>query len=533
MGIARTITRNAFYIYLSQVMQKLVNVLFVAVAARLLGAQGYGEFLLVTTMVLVVTSFANFGIRPFIVRMISRQKERTDELLSNVLVFRTALAVVAYGVLVAFAQVAGYGDEVRVLTAIAGTAILFNVAQDSLEAVLQAHQRMKLLGALSVGAALTATVVGITILWSGLGLRWLFAANVAVQALFAAVTAALIWRGIVRFRPRLEPVVVKALLVGCLPFLLAFFLGFMDTKIDILMLSLVKGPVESAVAIGYFGPAHTILMAAMLLPRSLNQVLVPVVSQKIYVEQAVVRDLVEKATKFVILTVSFPMILATTMFSDEIVAFVFGPQYGPTARALVILGWAYGFHALNLPSHSVLGSTREMRYFLPVLAGSFALNVTLNLLLIPRYSYVGAAMGSVIVLALGFCARFYFLHRILDLRLSAARPYVRLFLVLVVALAVGHAVRPRLAWTIAALVIALVYVGLLYAFRAVEPEEWRFVVSVLGRKLGKQSAHGDHSRASDHREATADGPASGPGISVGGTGAVASAGPVDGRYGRG
>jgi O-antigen/teichoic acid export membrane protein len=496
MGIARTITRNAFYIALSQVTQKLVHVVFVAVAARLLGAQGYGEFLLVSTMVLVTTTFANFGIRPLIVRMMSREKERTEELLSNVLAVRIVLAIGAYGILLAFVHLVSYSAEMRVLTTIAGTAILFHAIRDSLEAVLIAHERMKLLGVISALAAFIATVIGIAILWLGFGLRWLFVTNVAVEAFFVAVMAGLIWRRIARFSPRFEPVVVKALIIGCLPFLLAFLLGFMDTKVDILMLSLLKGPLDADLAIGYYGPAHTILLAVMLLPRSLNQVLIPVVSRKIYVEQAVVRDVVEKATKVVILTVSFPVILLTTLFSQEIVGILFGPQYSPTADALAILGWAYGFYALNLPSHSVLGSTKEMRYFLPVLGGSFLLNVALNFLLIPRYSYLGAAMGSVIVLALGFFCRFYFLNRILDMRLSASRAYVKLFLILFLTLAVGYVVRRHLPWVVAAVVIALVYGALLYAFRAVAPEEWRFVVGLVSTKLG----HGAAREATARRE---------------------------------
>lgn len=532
MGIARTITRNAFYIALSQVTQKLVHVVFVAVAARLLGAQGYGEFLLVSTMVLVTTVFANFGIRPLIVRMISREKERTGELLSNVLAVRTVLALCAYGIVNAFVHLVSYAPEVRVLTAIAGTAILLHVIRDSFDAVLIAHQRMKLLGAMAALAAFTATVVGIAILWLGFGLRWLFVTNIGVEALFVAVMAGLIWRRIARFRPKFEPVVVKALVIGCVPFLLAFLLGFMDTKVDILMLSLLKGPVDSDLAIGYYGPAHTILMAVMLLPRSLNQVLIPVVSQKIYVEQDVVRDVVEKATKFVILTVSFPVILLTTMFSHEIVGMLFGPQYRPTAGALAILGWAYGFYALNLPSHSILGSTKEMRYFLPLLGGSFLLNVTLNFLLIPRYSYLGAAMGSVIVLALGFFGRFYFLHKILDMRLSAARPYVKLFLILFLTLVVGYVVRRHLPWVVAAVVIALVYGALLYAFRAVAPEEWRFVVGLVSTKLGNRGARETTARREGDGGTGAELAATGAESRVE-TEAVASAGALEDRCRRG
>jgi O-antigen/teichoic acid export membrane protein len=497
MGIGRAVTRNALYMYASQATQKLVRVAFVAVAARLLGAKGYGAYLLVMTMVMVVTTFANFGIRPLIVRLMSREKQRTEQLLSNVLVLRAVLALLAYGLLVAFVHVAGYDREVHVLTAIAGAGILFAVIQDSLEAVLLAHERVKLLGGLSVLAGLTATIAGIAVLWSGLGLRWLFATLVAVDALFAAATAVVTSRSVVPFRPRVEPAVAKTLLVDSLPFLLALLLGFMDNKVDVLMLSLVKGPLDSHLAIGYYGPAHAILLVAMLLPSSLNQVLIPVVSQRIYVDQEAVRDVVEKATKFVVLAVSFPVILATTLFARQIVALLFGPQFGPAAPALAILGWAYGFYALNLPSHSVLGSTKEMRHFLPLLAVSFLLNVALDFLLIPRYSYLGAATGTVVVLALGFVFRFYLLHRILDMRLSAARPYGKLFLVLLATLAVGYVVRAHLPWVAAAALIALVYVGLLHALGAVEPGEWRFAASLVERKGRSQPSRGDGARSGE------------------------------------
>src|SRR6185503_19712791 len=166
MVTARAITRNTSYIFGSAVAQKLVNVVFVAFAARLLGARGYGRFLLVTSMVVVVTAFANFGIRPFIVRMLSREKERTGQILSNVLAVRALTAVTAYGALLAFVHIAGYDRETRLLTAIGGLAIFSTVAQDSLEAVLIAYQRMKLLGGLSVLSAVVGTCAGIAGLWS-------------------------------------------------------------------------------------------------------------------------------------------------------------------------------------------------------------------------------------------------------------------------------------------------------------------------------------------------------------------------------
>lgn len=484
MGLASGITKNTLYVFSSQVVQKLVNVTFIAIAARLLGAQGYGQFVLVSTMTLVSTGIANFGIRPMIIRMVSREKHRAEELLSNVLAVRFVSALAVYLLLLVFVRLAGYPSEIRVLAYIGGIAILFNSMQDALDAILVAFERMKVLGLFVALSAVVFTSTGVAVLWFGLGLRWLFAVNVAVEALFVALSGAFIWFRLARFRPRLDLTVVKLVLAGCLPFFLTFILGFMDTKVDILLLSLVPGPIERQLAIGYYGPAHSILMTIMLLPRSLNWALVPVISQKIYIEQDLVRGLVEKSTKFVMIAISFPLILLTTLFSPQVVHLIFGDQYLPTATALAVLGWAYAFQAVNLPSHAVLGSTKELRHFLPLLVASFVLNILLDILLIPYYSFVGAALGSVIVLAAGFFARFYFLGKILGTRWSASLPYLKLFFVLGLTLGAAYLLRAHLHWALLAVLVFALYAGLLYVFRTVERDEWLWVSGLVGRKLG-------------------------------------------------
>jgi len=484
MGLAKGITRNTLYVFASQIVQKLVNVGFIAASARLLGATGYGDYVLVSTMVLVATTIANFGMRPMIIRMVSRDKEQAASLLSNVLAVRLGSAGLVYLALVAFAYLAGYSPEIRELVLIGGLATLFNCMQDALDSVMIGFESMRAMGFFIVLSAVAFTTTGIAVLWLGYGLVWLFTVNVAVEALFVLISGYYIWSRIARFGFSLDLALVKVVIVGCFPFFIALMFGFMDTKVDVVMLSLVPGPIKSDLAIGYYGPAHTILMTIMLLPRSLNLALVPVVSQKIYKEQDVVRNLVEKATKFTMITISFPLILLTTLFSEQVVGVIFGPQFSKTATALAVLGWAYAFQAVNLPSHSVLGSTKELRYFLPLLAISFALNIGLNFWLIPKYSYVGAAMGSVIVVGAGFFTRFYFLGKILGTRWTEVFPYLRLFVVLGLTLGAAYLVKPHLPWFVLGLMVAGLYAGLLYAFKAVDPEEWRLATGLMGRRLG-------------------------------------------------
>jgi len=67
---------------------------------------------------------------------------------------------------------------------------------------------------------------------------------------------------------------------------------------------------------------------------------------------------------------------------------------------------------------------------------------------------------------------------------SGALPYLRLFLVLGLTLAAAYLLRAFVPWVVLAVVVAALYVCLLYAFKTIAQDEWRFLVGLMGRSLG-------------------------------------------------
>jgi O-antigen/teichoic acid export membrane protein len=491
MKAFQRIAQNTSYIFAAQFINKLLNVVFIVYAARLLGATNYGLFVLVSTMVLICSTFTHLGIRAMIVRKISKDMSSARQLLGNVLAFRLCLSGFIYALLVFFSRVSGYPQEVTKLIDIAGILIIVNIFTESFETIYISHEKMRPWGTFDVLHRLVFTIAVITALWLGFRLKAVFSLNVLVSAMFAGALGFFIWKNIFRFKLEFDFLIIKGVLRESILFFFAVLLNTLIIKVDILMLSFVGGPMEPAKAIGYYGPAHNILLALMILPRSVNTALLPFVSQKIYLDHESVKRAIEKATKFLIITICLPLIFAVSFFSKEIVLTVFGANFIQSTDALMILGWAYAFYALNIPAQSVLGSSTELKKFIPLLALVLLLNVFFNYILIPKYSYVGAAIATCIVFFVGFIGRFYFLRKILGTKISDMKDYIKCVVILVIILGSSFLVKSFVPKPALILWIIIAYISCLCIFGLIAKKDIVGATAWISKKAprSKQCPH--------------------------------------------
>ena len=483
--VFKRVAKNALYILTSQVFDKVVGLAFIAFSTRLLGVKAFGIFVTVNTLIVITSIFANLGIRAMVVRMISKEKSRSEELISNLLTLRSFIAILAYSFLVLFVNLCGYPDDIKVLVYIAGTILLFRALIDSFRIVFIAYEKLKVWGILIVSSSFVFSTSSIIALLLGYRIKAIFLLDIFTALGFALLSGIYVRKYIFKFRPRFNPTVAKDLLIKSLPFFAATLIVLLNQKIDIMMLSIMESTVDSYLAIGYYAPSQRILLALMILPQGINMAMLPMVSQKIYSEHEVVKKSIEKATRFVMIAMSFPIILVTTFFPGEIITILFGADYIKGAPVLTLLGWAYAFHAVNVPTNSVLGSSKELKKALPLFFGALLANILLNYLLIPKYSYIGASIATCFTMVVSFIGRFYFLRKILEFTASDIKGYLVLMVALGTTIGSVYLIRVYVEWYILAPITIVIYLFFLYIFKAIQSEEIALVTSWGRKKLKK------------------------------------------------
>jgi len=99
-------------------------------------------------------------------------------------------------------------------------------------------------------------------------------------------------------------------------------------------------------------------------------------------------------TKWIFL-MTLPLFLLVLTFPELIIGMTFGVEYTEGSVALMVLSFGFFLHAVLGPNMNTLTSIGQTRVIMYDNIFAAAVNVVLNVLLIPRYSFLGAAVATV------------------------------------------------------------------------------------------------------------------------------------------
>jgi len=171
---------------------------------RHLGRVAYGRYVVVTTLMLIVTALSEGGIASLGVREFASGDERERrEFMRSLLGIRIALSGAGALAAIAFALLAGYPPVEVEGTAIACAGLLLAGVQVTLTVPLTAALRLRWLAALDVTPPIVTSIVLIALVLAGAPLLAFFSAAVIAYATGLALTAALV-RGQVALRPAFD-----------------------------------------------------------------------------------------------------------------------------------------------------------------------------------------------------------------------------------------------------------------------------------------------------------------------------------------
>jgi O-antigen/teichoic acid export membrane protein len=191
-------------------------------------------------------------------------------------------------------------------------------------------------------------------------------------------------------KPRCLSFPVREILSFSVPLMASNVIGMLGGSIPVLLL-------------GYFHPMSTVAYYRVVLPAAALSNVVLANFMPLYIpsasrlfakgDTAAINHLFWQ-TSLWMSALAFPIFLATGCFARPLTIFLYGPRYAPSAPILAILSLGYFFNvilAFNSVTLKVLGKVRLM---VLLNIGTPIIIVVFNLLLIPRYGAIGAAVAT-------------------------------------------------------------------------------------------------------------------------------------------
>lgn len=150
--------------------------------------------------------------------------------------------------------------------------------------------------------------------------------------------------------------------------------------------SLVIRYALNSTALGMYGAGYRYLEGASLIPTALSHNLFPAAAQK----KAVTLPQLKKITA-VMGVIGFVAALIVFANSNWLITGLLGKVYAPAVPILQIFSGVIFLFFVNAPLAAVVQSSPLLKQFLPYGAANTAVNLALNIVLVPAYGIVGAA----------------------------------------------------------------------------------------------------------------------------------------------
>ena len=381
-----TVARSFFALGAGEVVARLLSFAATVYLARTLGAASYGVIGVATAVLLYFSRAAEAGLDLVGVHEIVRDPRCASALGSSAITFRLLLAAALAGILL----VAGVflpQPEGAVIAAYGLTLLAVGASSRWIHLGLERPGRVAISRSIGDGAML----VLVLLLVHGPGdLGHVPLAQFVADSLAALLLLLWLSREGIELRVRLDWSVVTPVLRRAWPLLLAVLLGLLVYNSDLLFLRFFR----SAEEVGYYAAAYTLIGFTINMGLAYRLSLLPTLS-RLEATPARGHALYQTAIAQVFAIVC-PAAIGGAVLAPQIIGTIFGEAYAPGAEAMRILVWAIPLSLMrDVPVVALVARRREDR-ILRLNAWAAAVNIVLNLVLIPRFGLLGAATSTVL-----------------------------------------------------------------------------------------------------------------------------------------
>lgn len=389
MGTVRKAAKNFLALSIAQIVSQAILFLIIIYIARSLGAAYFGKIAFAQAVVLYFSLIANLGLSTLGTREVARNREGIDNYVGNILSLRFLLTILSFLLLLAFATLIRIPLEEKYLLILFGLS-LFSTAL-WLGWLFQAVEEMGFIARARILDKLLYGVLVILLVKNPgqlLTVPWLYVGGSLLASGF------LVYIFIRKFgRPRLgfDFSLWKGMIRRALPMGAAFIMIQVYYNFDTVMLRFMK----SEEVVGWYNAAYKVVLFVWAFIPIFVNVIFPLMSKYYQQSKKKLRLLISSATRLMSI-IALPLGIGGTILARPIMSFLYGEKYMNGVIAFQILIWTVAIISVRCTyEQSFLACDKEKRYLLGVIVGA-STNIVLNLILIPYFSFKGAAMATVI-----------------------------------------------------------------------------------------------------------------------------------------
>lgn len=393
MNAIQRFAKNIGSLFTSQILSYLISLVYTIYLVRYLGVENYGILSFALALVSILGIFADFGLNILTTREISREKSLTNKYLNNVFSLKLLQVSILIVLLVLIVRILGYPSKTVYVIYFMLVFLIFSTFSSFFASIFQAYEKLEYQSIANVLNNILMLIGVLILIYYNYGL-------VSFTVLYAFVGGLILIYYIFILKNRFElplpkiridwdfwvPTIKTAAQFGLAGVFVTIYIW-----IDSVMLSFMQGDQ----AVGLYNAAYRIVLLLIFIPSVVNTAIFPVMSRLYESSTDSLKLIVEKYFKYMIL-IGLPIGVGITLLANQIIVLIFGQAFLESAPALQILIWATVFTFANSAFVQLFQSTNRQVLLTKITFIGMIVNIILNLILIPKFSFIAASFNTLI-----------------------------------------------------------------------------------------------------------------------------------------
>ncbi|MBD3245190.1 MAG: oligosaccharide flippase family protein [Candidatus Moranbacteria bacterium] len=375
-----------------KVTWSFVSFIALSFITRLLGPEGFGAYSTIMAFFSMFSAVSDLGINQTVLREIAKTENKKQEarLISTAISIKLAFTCFLFLASFVFVKFLNYSQDIKNGIVIVLIGLIFASLYQSLTGVFQ-KRLLAYYVSMAELAGRIANLIWVLVCYKlDLGLAWVVIGLILSWATTFSIVITLTKKRLdIGLDFNLKR--IKKLLKEALPLGISAIVTFIYLRFDTIILSSIKGMED----VGIYNLAYKVFENLAYFPAMFMGLILPLFSKNIFYNKNKFKNIANKTFDAISL-IAVGVSMGIFSLAPKVVSIIGGDGFEESVIVLKIITLAIFGIFMGQFFNSILISAKKQKNLLVIFVTAAILNVVLNLIFIPKYSFYASAAISVI-----------------------------------------------------------------------------------------------------------------------------------------
>jgi O-antigen/teichoic acid export membrane protein len=383
----KTIIRNISWLSISKIIVYLLSIITITLVPRYLGVEGYGQLNFALSFVGLFVILGDLGLNTLSLRELSKNNSLIQKYFSKLFPLKVFLSLVftlIMGIIILLINKSLIVKQILFLTIII---MVISIFSNFYLTFFQAKQKLQYRSIFEVLNKLFYVLFIFLFIYLNKGVIGITLANILMN-IFGLVFLFFSLFKYVKFKINLDIKFIKKQVIRAFPFALGIVFTNLYFHFDKILISFMI----DEYAVGLYAIGYTLYVFLFNVLSIFSVTFFPVIS--IYSFKEKLKSIINKYL-YIILLFSTPLALGGIFLAKELIILIFGSVYVPGVVAFRVILVFFLVASINSVLTAILYNHNLEKFVLKYRIIATITNILLNLIIIPIFGIIGAALTTV------------------------------------------------------------------------------------------------------------------------------------------